>query len=157
MTGGEHLICHISNTIQRKMPYCDLVRVEWNCHVLTEMESTRGRKSHWAFQHHAHLSGTNSRSWDQNAAECFWRPPVDHIQVHFPRFPLHTVVVMVPPGQSCVLSWAHWKSSRKSRQKQIWTHTADIHLSSATSGSDQISLAGITATEEHKCNVILIT
>lgn len=39
--------------------------------------------------------------------ECFWRPPVEHIQVHLPRFPLHTVALMVPPGQGCMLSPAH--------------------------------------------------
>lgn len=39
--------------------------------------------------------------------ECSCRPPVDHIQVHLQRFPLHTVALMVPPGQGCLLSPAH--------------------------------------------------
>lgn len=164
MIGVERLICLTSNTSKEKCLV--VIWSEFNEVVMywQKLKVPWGWKSHWAFQYHAHLSGTNSRSWDQNAAECFRCPPCRSYPGTFATFsPAHSGGNGASwPGLRALLSTL-WKSSRNSRQKHIWTHNADIHLSSVTSGSDQISLAGITATDaeattdENKWHTILIT
>lgn len=116
MMGGACLICLISNAMydvifyRRKVSYCDRNRIWGNGHTLSEIESA-GRVG-WGVI-------TEVFSIMLTCQEQILGPEIKMQQGvlltlpsrsypgTFATFPLHTVVLMVPPGQGCALSWAH--------------------------------------------------
>lgn len=164
MIGGERLICLVSNTSSKEKSL--VIWSEFNEIVMfwQKWKIPGGTEKPLGFSVSCSLVRNKFQVLRSKCSRVLPTPPCRSYPGTFATFsPAHSGGNGASwPGLHALLSTL-WKSSRNSRQKHIWTHTTDIHLSSATSGSDQISLAGITATDaeattdEHKLNVILIT